>query len=191
MVNYPDFMVFDLDPYIYAGTEVRGAEPALNRPAFARTCDVAFALKGILDDLGLPSFVKTTGRTGLHVFVPILRHFDFDTVRAAAGTIDRFLLKRHPDLVTIEWTVSRRNGKVFLDTNRNARGKTLAAAYSPRVSGEAAVSMPITWDELPDVYPTDFTLHTVPARLDQRGDAWAGVMAAKHDLRPLLEATGG
>ena len=85
VLNFPDFMVFDLDPYIYSGREARGAEPALNREAFARTREIALALKEILDGLGLPSFVKTTGRTGLHVFVPICRQFDYDTVRAATG----------------------------------------------------------------------------------------------------------
>jgi DNA primase len=109
-------------------------------------------------------------------------------VRAASRTINDFLLQRRPGAVTMEWAVSRRRGKVFLDTNRNARGKTLASVYSPRATPEAAVSMPVAWDELMSIYPTDFTVHTVPARLEQRGDLWAGLLAAKQDLRTLLEA---
>src|SRR5207244_2141040 len=87
LLNYPDFIVFDLDPYIYSGKEKKGAEPELNRRAFLKTCDVALWLKDLLDSLSLSSFVKTTGRTGLHVYVPILRQFDYDTVRAACDTI--------------------------------------------------------------------------------------------------------
>jgi bifunctional non-homologous end joining protein LigD len=187
LLNYPDFIVFDLDPYIYSGREAKGAEPELNRKAFAKTCEVARWLKDVLDSLSLSSFVKTTGRTGLHIYVPILRELDYDAARAACETIGRFLLQQHPREVTMEWTVEKRAGKVFLDHNQNVRGKTLASIYSPRVLPEAAVSMPLHWNELGEVYPSDFTILTAPARLTAAGDLWADILEAKHDLKGLLE----
>jgi bifunctional non-homologous end joining protein LigD len=188
LLNYPDFIVFDLDPYIYSGNEARGAEPELNRKAFSKTRDVAFWLKDVLDSLSLSSFVKTTGRTGLHIYVPILRQLDYDVVRAASETLGRFVMQAHPRDVTMEWSVSKRPGKVFFDYNQNSRGKTLASIYSPRPSPEAAVSMPVRWDELPDVYPTDFTILTACDRIATVGDLWHGILDAKHDLQGLLAA---
>lgn len=186
LLNYPDFIVFDLDPYIYSGREAAGDEPELNRKAFAKTCQVARWLKEILDSLSLSSFVKTTGRTGLHIYVPVLRQLDYTAARAACETIGAFLLRQHPRDVTMEWSVDKRAGKVFFDHNQNMRGKTLASVYSPRPLPEAPVSTPVRWDELDDIYPTDFTILTVPKRLEQVGDLWANILDAKHDLEGLL-----
>jgi bifunctional non-homologous end joining protein LigD len=190
LLNYPDFIVFDLDPYIYSGKEKKGAEPELNRKAFLKTCDVAFWLKDLLDSLSLSSFVKTTGRTGLHIYVPILRQFDYDTVRAACETIGKYLMAAHPKDITMEWTVEKRAGKVFFDHNQNVRGKTLASVYSPRPSPEAAVSTPVRWDELKEVYPSDFTILTAVDRVSKTRDLWAGILEAKHDLASMLGALG-
>jgi len=190
LLNYPDFIVFDLDPYIYSGKEKKGAEPELNRKAFLKTCDVAFWLKDLLDSLSLSSVVKTTGRTGLHIYVPILRQFDYDTVRAACETIGKYLMGAHPKDITMEWTVEKRTGKVFFDHNQNVRGKTLASVYSPRPSPEAAVSMPVRWDELKEVYPSDFTILTAVDRVSKTRDLWAGILEAKHDLASMLGALG-
>ncbi len=190
LLNYPDFIVFDLDPYIYSGKEAKGAEPELNRRAFLKTCDVALWLKDLLDSLSLSSFVKTTGRTGLHIYVPILRQLDYDTVRAASETVGRFLMQGHQRDVTMEWKVTKRTGKVFFDHNQNSRGKTLASIYSPRPSPEAAVSMPVRWDELRDIYPTDFTILSAPDRIAEVGDLWEGILEAKHDIQGLLAASG-
>jgi bifunctional non-homologous end joining protein LigD len=189
LLNYPDFVVFDLDPYIYAGTEKQGDEPALNRKAFLKTCDVALWLKDVLDSLSLSSFVKTTGRTGLHIYVPVLRQLDSDALRAFAETIGKFLVRAHPKDVTMEWTVQKRTGKVFFDHNQNVRGKTLASIYSPRPSPQAAVSMPVRWDELKDIYPTDFTILTAMDRIEAAGgDLWKDILGQKHDIETLLAA---
>ena len=185
--RYPDFIIFDLDPYIYSGTESRGEEPQLSRQGFDMTCQVALWLKTTLDELGLSSFVKTSGRTGLHIYVPILRQFDFHTVHSAAKTVCQFLEKRHPKSVTTDWTIEKRYGKVFLDYNQNIRGKTLASLYSPRPSPEATVSTPLLWDELAKVYPTDFTILNIPGRLAKIGDLWDGILDTKRDLKQLLE----
>jgi bifunctional non-homologous end joining protein LigD len=185
-LNYPDYIVFDLDPYLYSGSEKEGDEPELNNAAFAKTREVAHWLRDALISLSLKSFVKTSGRTGLHVYVPILRHFDYDTVRAAASAIGAYLMREHPKDITMEWSVRKRKGKVFFDHNQNSRGKTLASAYSPRPSPEASVSLPVNWDELDDVYPTDFTILNVPDRLAEKGDPWKDVLKHKQDLGHLL-----
>ncbi len=190
LLNYPDFIVFDLDPYIYSGMESRGEEPELNRKAFKKTCEVALWLKELLDSLSLSSFVKTTGKTGLHVYAPILRQFDYDAVRSTCETIGGFLMREHPKDITMEWTVGRRTGKVFFDHNQNVRGKTLASIYSPRASPEASVSTPVLWEELGDVYPTDFTILSLPDRLARMGDLWSGILDGKRDLRQLLGIAG-
>jgi len=187
-LNYPDFIVCDLDPYIYSGDEAKGDEPELNRKAFKKTVDVALWLKELLDSLSLSSFVKTTGKTGLHIYVPILRRLDYDVVRAAAETIGRFLLRAHPRDITMEWSTGKREGKIFFDHLQNTKGKTLASIYSPRPQPWAGVSMPLRWEELRDVYPADFTILTAPGRLAEVGDLWANILDEKHDLGAMLEA---
>jgi bifunctional non-homologous end joining protein LigD len=184
--NYPDFLVFDVDPYIYSGKEAPGDEPELNRSAFKKTCRMALKIKETLDKLALPSFVKTSGRTGLHIFIPVLRQADFHGTHAAAETLSQFLRQQHPAEITTDWAVEKRRGKIFLDYNQNVRGKTLASVYSPRPSPEASVSVPLRWNELDKIYPTDFTIVNTPDRLAKLGDLWSGILNAKVDLVKLL-----
>jgi bifunctional non-homologous end joining protein LigD len=184
--NFPDFIIFDIDPYIYSGKENRGAEPELNPAAFKQTCKTALWLKDVLDGLSLDSFIKTSGRTGLHIYVPIFRQLEFPAVHAAAKTICGYLLKQHPSEITVEWTVAKRTGKIFLDYNQNVRGKTLASIYSPRPAALAPVSTPLRWDELEKIYPTDFTIKTVPARLAKTGDLWSDILEKRADVKKVL-----
>jgi len=186
IASYPDFIIFDIDPYIYSGKEVKDAEPELNIRGFQQTCQAALRLKEVLDGLSLSAFVKTSGRTGLHVFVPVQRQFAFSAVHSAAKTIAGYLLQKYPQDVTMDWSVEKRTGKVFLDYNQNVRGKTLACIYSPRPSPEGAVSAPLRWDEVGKVYPSDFTLATMPARLQSVGDLWSGILEQKSDLGAIL-----
>jgi bifunctional non-homologous end joining protein LigD len=187
VLNYPDFVVFDLDPYQYSGREAKGEEPELHRKAFKRTRELALRLRDMLGGLGLEVFVKTSGRTGLHLYLPIVRKFDYDAVRGIAETIGRYGLQQWPDEVTLEWSVERRTGKIFFDYNQNTRGKSLASIFCPRRHPLGTVSMPVTWDQLEKVYPTDFTIRTVPDILEREGDPWAGILTAKHDLAELIE----
>ena len=186
VLNYPDFLLFDLDPYIYAGTEAAGEEPQLNRKAFTKTVEVARAFKEILDAAALPSYVKTSGATGLHIYVPVLRQFPYPVIRSLCETVSGELLARMPQDVTLEWASQKRTGKIFLDVNQNARAKNVAAIFSPRAKPGAPVSVPVRWDELDDLYPTDFTVLTAPERFAQTGDLWAGILDAKQDLTALL-----
>ena len=190
VLNYPDFIVFDLDPYIYSGEEKAGDEPELNRRAFAKGAEVALSLKDLLDQLSLSSFLKTSGKTGLHIYVPILREYDYAVTRKACELIGRFLLRQRPRDLTMEWSVSKRAGKIFLDHNMNVMGKNMASIYSLRPLPGAPVSVPLRWDELPDVYPSNFNIDTVHQRLADVGDLWGDILEAKHDLRRLLEVAG-
>jgi bifunctional non-homologous end joining protein LigD len=190
VLNYPDFVIFDLDPYLYSGREGKGEEPELHRKAFRQTCDLALRLRDLLAGLGLEIFAKTSGRTGLHLYLPIVRKFDYDAARTIAETIGRYALQQWPREVTLEWAVVRRTGKIFFDYNQNSRGKSLASIFCPRRHPLGTVSMPVEWDQLGQIYPTDFTLRTVPALLEEQGDPWADILSAKQDLAQLLEFFG-
>lgn len=188
VLNYPDFMVFDLDPYIYSGQEAKGAEPELNQDAFKIVVEQTLELKQIVEQIGLKLFAKTTGKTGLHLFAPIERDLDYDAVRAMALTFGQQMVRKFPRLVTLDWAVGNRTGKIFFDYNQNVMGKTLAATFSTRPVAGAPVSWPVTWDQLAELYPTDFRIETVMERLSGGDfeDPWADILKSKTDLRKLL-----
>ncbi|MEO7454412.1 MAG: DNA ligase D [Fimbriimonadales bacterium] len=186
ILNYPDYMLFDIDPYIYSGKESKGAEPEYNKKAFDKGREIAFKVKELLDSLGLKSFIKTSGKTGLHIYVPILRDFTYTQTRSAGQTISAAVMAAHPKEVTLEWTVDKRTGKIFMDFGQNARGKTLASIYSPRAVEGAPVSMPVSWEKLQDIWPGDFDIKTVPEILKDTGDPWKDILKAKNDLGKLL-----
>jgi bifunctional non-homologous end joining protein LigD len=186
VLNYPDYVVFDIDPYIYSGKEAPGAEPELNRAAFEKGKEVAFWLRELLHSMSLDPIVKTSGKTGLHVFVPIRRTIDFDAAREVSELVGRHLMRAHPKDITLEWSVPKRTGKIFMDYNMNVRGKTLNVAYSPRGEPGAPVSMPLTWDELAGAHPLDFRITNVPQRLAGQGDRWRDALTRKQDLGRAL-----
>ena len=186
VLNYPDYVLFDLDPYIYSGKEAKGAEPELNVAAFEKGKEVAFWLRELLETMGLGAIVKTSGKTGLHVFVPIERTIDFDAAREVSELVGRHLLRLHPSDVTLEWSIPKRTGKIFMDYNMNVRGKTLNVAYSPRGVPGAPVSMPLTWEELASAHPLDFRITNVPERLARTGDRWQDALTRKQSLERAL-----
>jgi bifunctional non-homologous end joining protein LigD len=191
VLNYPDYVVFDLDPYIYSGKEKKGAEPELNDIAFERGKEVAFWLRDLMHSMALEPIVKTSGKTGLHVYLPIVRMVDFDAARAVCETIGRHLMQQHPDAITMEWSTRKRTGKIFFDHNMNARAKTLNVAYSPRGVAGTPVSMPLTWEELERAHPMDFRMDNVVERLQRNGDRWRDALTAKQDLTRSLTASAG
>jgi bifunctional non-homologous end joining protein LigD len=182
VLNYPDYLVFDIDPYIYSGKEAKGAEPELNKKGFATGRRVAFWLRDLLREMSLESWVKTSGKTGLHLFVPIERTVTFDEARTICEMVGRHLLRMHPKEITMEWATVKRTGKIFIDYNMNVRGKTLNVAFSPRGVPGAPVSMPLTWEELEAAEPGDFTVTNVPDRLDRAGDRWHDISMRKQSL---------
>lgn len=189
VLNYPDYVVFDLDPYIYSGSEPKGGEPELNTVAFEKGKEVAFWLRELLQSMQLEPIVKTSGKTGLHIFVPINRTLDFDAARHVSELVGRHLMRQHPRDITLEWNIPKRTGKIFMDYNMNVRGKTLNVAYSPRGVPGAPVSMPLTWEELAGAHPLHFRLTNAAQRLAQTGDRWHDVLERKQSLERALSRT--
>ncbi len=171
-LDHPDELRVDLDP-----------TPGVAWPDVRR---VALEVKGLLDELGLASWPKTSGSRGMHVYARIHPRWTFTEVRRAALALSREIERRAPSLATSRWWKEERHG-VFLDYNQNAKDRTTCSAYSVRPLPDARVSTPLAWDEMPDCEPADFTLATVPRRVAERGDPHAGIDAAAGSLEPLLE----
>jgi len=187
-LNTPDFIVFDLDPYIYSGKEKRGEkEPEYNVRAFKATVDVAYDIKDLLDKLKIRSYVKTSGKTGLHIFVPVALSYTYEQTRAFAETIGKILCARHPKKITMDWNITKRVGKVFFDHNQNAMGKTIASIFSARPTNSATISMPVTWKDLSSIYPTDFTILNAFDIVKKSGDPWKEILQRKQDISKILE----
>ncbi|HJU33725.1 MAG TPA: non-homologous end-joining DNA ligase [Nitrososphaera sp.] len=186
-LGIPDFIVLDLDPYIYSGREKAGEEPEYNLYGFRATVDVALDLKKLLDELHIESYVKTSGKTGLHIFIPVAPIYEYNQTRTFAEIIGKMLSQRNPGKITMDWNSSNRKGKVFFDYNQNAKGKTLASIFSVRPTLSASVSMPIEWSDLPNIRPVDFTLVTVPEILRKGRDPWSNIYQKKQDLLRMIQ----
>jgi DNA ligase D len=149
---------------------------------------VAGVVHEVLDELGIVGYPKTSGGSGLHVYVRIVPEWGHKEVRRAALAFAREVERRTPDDVTTTWwRKDRPDDKVFVDYNQNARDHTIASAWSIRGVPAGTVSTPITWDEIPDVVPGELTLATVPARFLATGDLHAGIDDVQHRLDSLLE----
>jgi bifunctional non-homologous end joining protein LigD len=158
-LDRPDLCVFDLDP--------PGDEPLPLKAA-------ALHVRELLDELGLPSFIKTSGSKGFHILVPLDGEADFETARRFAHGAGAVLVKRHPELLTQEFIKADRAGRILVDTGRNAPGATFAAVYAVRPKPGAPVSAPCSWEEVERdrVRPRTFTLRGMADRLRDVGDLW-------------------
>jgi bifunctional non-homologous end joining protein LigD len=167
-VDRPDYLHFDLDP-------VPGAD-------FRKILDSALLVHEALDALKMPNYAKTTGSKGIHVYVPIVRGPTQKDVWTFAKKFAFAMEQRNPELVTAEYKISKRpEGRVLVDYNQNAWGRTLASIYSVRPKPRATVSMPVTWKDVEKgIAIEDFRMDNVPARLAKKGDLW----------KPLLEKKG-
>jgi DNA ligase D len=173
-VERPDEWRIDLDPMPECGIET------VRR--------VARAAHEVLDELEADGWPKTSGGSGLHIYVRIAPQWGFADVRRAALAFAREVERRVPgDATTAWWRKDREPHKVFVDYNQNARDHTIASAYSVRGVKEATVSTPIAWEEVDDAAPQDFTIGTVPERFARLGDLHAGIDDAVFSLEPLLE----
>jgi DNA ligase D len=173
-VEKPDEWRIDLDPMPQAG--------------FADVRRVAEVTHEVLDELGAVGWPKTSGGKGMHIYVRIEPDHGFSDVRRAAHAFAREVERRAGELVDLTWWRKDRDpASVFVDYNQNARDHTIASAYSVRGVPEAVVSAPITWDEIPDAEPGDFTIATMPARFAELGDLHAGIDDAVYSLDELLE----
>ncbi len=171
-LDHPDELRVDLDP-------VPGVK-------WAQVRRVAQVAEEVLADFGLTGWPKTSGGRGMHVLVRIEQNWEFAEVRRAALALAREVERRSPKLATSKWWKEERHG-VFVDYNQNAKDRTVASAYSVRPVPDARVSAPLTWDEVADVNPDDFTLATMPARVAEIGDRHAGIDEAAGSLEPLLD----
>jgi bifunctional non-homologous end joining protein LigD len=173
-VDRPDYVHFDLDP-------VAGATAV----PFDRLREAALTVREALVKLGMPPYVKTTGSRGFHVYVPLVRGPTQKQVWEFARRFAQAVAAARPILLTAEYRVARRPpGRVLVDYNQNAWGRTLASIYSVRPHPRALVSTPITWDEVArGVRLEDFHIRNVPARVRERGDLWAPLLASKGRVR--------
>lgn len=171
-LDHPDQLRVDLDP-----------GPGVD---FADVRKVAMEVRAVLDDAGLTGFVKTSGSRGIHINAPIHPQWTFTEVRRAALALARAVERNVPALASSKWWKEERHG-VFLDYNQNAKDRTTASAYSVRPLPDARVSAPLTWAEVPECDPAEFTVATMPARFAALGDPHAGMGAHAGSLEALLE----
>src|ERR687896_440087 len=171
-LDHPDELRVDLDP-----------TPGIGWDAVRRT---AMVVREVLSEHGLHGFPKTSGSKGIHMNVRIEPRWDFLEVRRAALALAREVERRAPELATTAWWKEERHG-VFLDYNQNAKDRTVASAYSVRPTADARVSMPLTWERVPDCRPEAFTLDTVPELFAAAGDASEGIDGEAGSLEGLLE----
>jgi len=154
---------------------------------FTSIRQAARELQGLLGELGITGYPKTTGNRGLHVYVRLQPRWDSYQVRAAAVAAARELERRRPDLITAAWWKEERGRRVFVDYNQNAPHKTVFGAWSVRARPGAQVSTPVAWAEIDDIHPDEFTIASLSARLETVGDPWLGMDDHPQSLEPLLE----
>jgi bifunctional non-homologous end joining protein LigD len=176
-LSQPDLCVFDLDPSRDDAASVRGA---------------ALGLRDLLDELGLPSWIKTSGSKGFHIVVPLDGKSSTGDVERFAHTVGRVFVSLAPDHLTQEFNKVDRKGRIYVDTGRNGYSATFAATYTVRAQTGAPVSAPCTWAEVEagTVEPASFTLKTMPARVKKAGDLWADLLRKRRSLtRPFEKLT--
>ena len=171
---HPDICVFDLDPSVEDAGMLR---------------DAALQLRDVLEELGLPSWVKTSGSKGFHIAVPLDGKLETDSVAAFAHAVGTLLVARDPKRLTQEFHKKNRGKRILVDTGRNGYSATFAAAYAVRAKPGAPVSAPCTWDEVESgaVQPRTFTLKTMVERIEEVGDLWADMRKRKRSLSRAVE----
>lgn len=163
-----DFITFDLD---------------LGEQPFARAVDVALTLREILEAAGLPAYVKTSGQGGLHVLTPLGPGIPFEAAKLLVELVGRLATARHPEFATMERRIDKRGGRLYVDTGQTGQSRTIAGPYSVRAHPRATVSTPLSWDELSGALdPARFTLATVPARVNELPDPFAGFLDERPDV---------
>lgn len=173
-LEQPDFAVLDLDPH----------EPI----SFDDVRAVAKLVKVVLDKLGLMGFPKTSGGAGLQIFIPLVGGHTYKEVREFCSAVGQLIVQTYPEKTTLAPSKPKRAGKVYVDANQNAKGKTLVAPYSVRPYPKAPVSTPLEWDELDeDFFPEEFTISTLAERLEEIRDPFRRALLVRQDLHPALE----
>jgi bifunctional non-homologous end joining protein LigD len=174
-IEKPDYLLIDLDP------SAEGQWKAVR--------EIALATKDVMDELGLASYPKTSGSTGMHILAPIAVELEFPEVRRFAKAMAKIIEDRAGKIATTTWAVKDRTG-VFVDYGQNARDRTIASAYSVRPVPDARVSTPLRWSEVADVEPADLTMKTIGARMKKVGDLTAGMWKEAKSIADLFEKVG-
>lgn len=176
---HPDILIFDLDP-------ADDRKPEMLRAA-------AIALRDLLEELGLRSWIKTSGSKGFHIAVPLDAKTEIGNAAGFAHGVGRLLVQRYPKELTLEFYKTDRAGRILVDTGRNDYSATFAAAYAVRPKKGAPVSAPCTWDEVitGDIGPRSLTLRNVPDRVAQAGDVWGDMRRRRRSLAPAIERLKG
>ena len=166
---YPDLCVFDLDPSKDDADALRAA---------------ALSLRDLLDELGLQSWIKTSGSKGFHIVVPLDAKADFGAVHRFANTVGTVLVSRDPKRLTQEFSKADRGGRILVDTGRNGYSATFAAPYAVRARPGAPISAPCTWEEVEkgEVHPQTFTIRTIADRVDAVGDLWSDMRKRRYSI---------
>ena len=176
LVDYPDFIVFDLDP-----------SPG---NSFEQIKTIAFLTRQVLNELGLRCYIKTSGSQGLHVYLPVKNKYSYEKVRDFARTVAEIICTMQPDIATVERTVRKRGAKIYVDYMQNVKGKTLCSVYSVRPRPGATVSAPLYWDEVNSIKPSDFTIKTILPRLQKLGELFAPVLTDRQSLDAAFSQLG-
>jgi bifunctional non-homologous end joining protein LigD len=172
-LDNPDWIVIDLDP---------------EDIGFKEVIQVARTVHQVCDEWGIPTFPKTSGKTGIHIYIPLHAKYTYEQGKNLAHLIALEVNKRQPKITSVERMPKKRKHKIYLDFLQNRQGQTLAAPYSVRPTPEATVSMPLHWDEItPSLKPTDFTIKNALPRLKRTGDIWKPLLQKSIDLQKVLK----
>ena len=168
-LDKPSFAVFDLDPG--------------DNSSFQDVVSVALLIKKILDELSIIGYLKTSGKSGLHIYIPVMERYTYEQIKIFLKSIAEMVIKLNPGLATVEWRKKEREGKVYIDYRQNGRGKTLPVPYSLRPTNNATVSTPLNWNELhQNIRPADFNINNIFQRINSKGDIWSDFFNTTQEL---------
>ncbi len=171
-LNYPDYMILDLDP---------------EETGFKNVVETALAVRQVMESAGIPSYPKTSGASGIHIYSPLEGKYEYEDVRDLALIIAQKVNLMLPKITSLERHPDDRKGKVYLDCIQNSRGQTLASAYSVRSTPGPTVSTPLEWDEVNEnLNPRDFTIENIFQRLNKKGDLFRPILGKGFDLKKAL-----
>jgi len=176
--DHPDYMVMDIDPS--------------DNNTFEQVIDAALVIREVLEEAGAPAYCKTSGATGLHIYVPLKGRYEYDEIGSFAELIAHIARERLPETTTLERSLSKRNGRIYLDYLQNKKGQTLASVYSVRPKPGATVSTPLLWKEVKHgLQPGDFTIFNLEKRLDKHSDLFRGTLTETINLKRCLKNLEG
>ncbi|MDD2619553.1 MAG: non-homologous end-joining DNA ligase [Syntrophomonadaceae bacterium] len=175
-INQPDYIIFDLDP-----------SPD---NTFSEVVDTALLVRKLLAEINLKTWVKTSGASGLHIYLPVINKYSYEEIRVFAGKVASIVTSAIPELTTIERKVDSRGRRIYLDFLQNVRGQTICSPYSVRAVNGATVSAPIQWEEIKDISPNSFNIKNILSRVEKIGDIFESVLEEKQDIAQAMKDLG-